>query len=142
MEFSFTDVPDDAWYKKYVGWAESAGVITGYGNAETFGGGELITREQLMLMTSRYMKYEWIQFPDSDSAVEFADKAKISSWAADGVEVTRKAGLITGDANANFNPQNNATRAEIATIVVRYADKLSTALDPMHMKLAYFTELV
>ena len=142
MEFTFTDVPADAWYKKYVGWAESAGVITGYGNAETFGGGELITREQLMLMTSRYMKYEWIRFPNSDSAVEFADKAKISSWAADGVEVTRKAGLITGDANANFNPQNPATRAEIATIVVRYADKLSTALDPMHMKLQYITELV
>ena len=80
MEFTFTDVPSDAWYKKYVGWAESAGVITGYGNAETFGGNELITREQLMLMTSRYMKYEWIQFPNSDSAVEFADKAKISSW--------------------------------------------------------------
>ena len=142
MEFTFTDVPADAWYKKYVGWAESAGVITGYGNAETFGGGELITREQLMLMTSRYMKYEWIRFPDSDSAVEFADKGAISSWAADGVEVTRKAGLITGDANANFNPQNPATRAEIATIVVRYADKLSTALDPMHMKLDHFLELV
>ena len=142
MEFTFTDVPADAWYKKYVGWAESAGVITGYGNAETFGGGELITREQLMLMTSRYMKYEWIRFPDSDSAVEFADKAKISSWAADGVEVTRKAGLITGDANANFNPQNPATRAEIATIVVRYADKLSTALDPMHMKTDAILELV
>ncbi len=142
MEFSFTDVPDDAWYKKYVGWAESAGVITGYGNAETFGGNELITREQLMLMTSRYMKYEWISFEDSATAVEFADKAKISDWAADGVEITRKAGLITGDANANFNPQNPATRAEIATIVVRYADKLPTARDPMHMKLEYFTELV
>ncbi len=142
MEFSFTDVPDDAWYKKYVGWAESAGVITGYGNAETFGGNELITREQLMLMTSRYMKYEWISFEDSATAVEFADKAKISSWAADGVEITRKAGLITGDANSNFNPQNPATRAEIATIVVRYADKLPTARDPMHMKLEYFTELV
>ncbi|MBR6807762.1 MAG: S-layer homology domain-containing protein, partial [Clostridia bacterium] len=43
-----------------MGWAESAGVITGYGNAETFGGTALITREQLMLMTSRYMDYECI----------------------------------------------------------------------------------
>ena len=142
MEFSFTDVPDDAWYKKYVGWAESAGVITGYGNAETFGGNELITREQLMLMTSRYMKYEWVSFEDSATAVQFNDAAKISSWAADGVEVTRKAGLITGDAQSNFNPQNNATRAEIATIVVRYAEKLPEARDPMHMKHQYINELV
>ena len=142
MEFSFTDVPDDAWYKKYVGWAEAAGVITGYGNAETFGGNELITREQLMLMTSRYMKYEWVSFEDSATAVQFNDADKISSWAADGVEVTRKAGLITGDAQSNFNPQNNATRAEIATIVVRYANKLPEARDPMHMKVQYFTELV
>jgi len=134
MEFTFTDVPADAWYKQYVGWAEKAGVITGYGNAQTFGGNHPITREQLMLMTSRFMDYEGIGFNNSDSAVEFKDADKISSWAAVGVEATRKAALITGDANGNFNPQAPATRAEIATIVVRYANKLPEAVDAMHVK--------
>ena len=142
LPFTFTDVPEKAWYKKYVGWAEQSGVITGYGNPETFGGNELITREQLMLMTSRYMKYEWVSFEDSATAVEFADRDKIAKWAADGVEVTRKAGLITGDKNANFNPKNPATRAEIATIVVRYVDALPSAKDPMHMKFDSMLELV
>ncbi len=134
LDFSFTDVPADAWYKQYVGWAEQSGVITGYGNAQTFGGNELITREQLMLMTSRFMDYEGIGFENSENAVEFKDADKISSWAAVGVEATRKAALITGDANGNFNPQNPATRAEIATIVVRYTDKLPEAVDAMFVK--------
>ena len=142
LEFSFTDVPSNAWYRQYVGWAEKSGVITGYGNAQTFGGNELITREQLMLMTSRYMSYEWVSFDDSDKAVNFNDSDKISSWAADGVEITRRAGLITGDANGNFNPQAPATRAEIATIVVRYIEALPNANDPMHAKLEKISELV
>ncbi|MBR6806825.1 MAG: S-layer homology domain-containing protein [Clostridia bacterium] len=134
LPFTFTDVPDDAWYRQYVGWAEQSGVITGYGNAETFGGNQLITREQLMLMTSRYMDYECIGFENSDNAVDFKDADKISSWAAVGVEATRKAALITGDANGNFNPQSPATRAEIATIVVRYTEKLPEAVDAMYVK--------
>ncbi len=134
MEFTFTDVPADAWYKQYVGWAEKAGVITGYGNAQTFGGNHPITREQLMLMTSRFMDYEGIGFKNSADAVEFKDADKISSWAAVGVEATRKAALITGDANGNFNPQAPATRAEIATIIVRYTNKLPEAVDAMYVK--------
>ncbi|MBR4933432.1 MAG: S-layer homology domain-containing protein [Clostridia bacterium] len=141
IEFSFTDVPEGVWYEKYVGWAESTGIITGYGNAYTFGGNELITREQLMLMTSRYMDYKGIAFPDSADAVEFADKDKISSWAAKGVETTRLAGLVKGDKNSNFNPQNNATRAEIAAIVVRYTNALPTAVDHMYSKLSRILEL-
>ena len=134
LPFTFTDVPADAWYAQYVGWAEQAGVITGYGNAETFGGTALITREQLMLMTSRFMDYMGIGFANSNDAVEFGDADKISSWAAIGVEATRKAALITGDANGKFNPQAPATRAEIATIVVRYMNKLPEAKDAMYVK--------
>ena len=134
LPFTFTDVPADAWYAQYVGWAEKAGVITGYGNAETFGGNALITREQLMLMTSRFMDYMGIGFANSSDAVAFGDADKISSWASVGVEATRKAALITGDANGNFNPQNPATRAEIATIVVRYMNKLPEAKDAMYVK--------
>ena len=142
MSFSFTDVPDGAWYKKYVGWAESTGVITGYGNAQTFGGGELITREQLMLMTSRYMKYKWVSFDGPEVIEAFQDSDKISSWAKDGVLTTHRAGLVMGDSNGCFNPQSYATRAEIATIIVRYINKLPEAKDEMFMKLDNITEIV
>ena len=142
LPYTFTDIPAGAWYGKYVGWAEKSGVITGYGNAQTFGGTAVITREQLMLMTSRFMDYQCIGFYDSDKAVEFKDADKISSWAAKGVEATRRSALITGDANGNFNPQAPATRAEIATIVVRYVEALPTAVDAMHVKLANILSLV
>ncbi|MBR6806823.1 MAG: S-layer homology domain-containing protein, partial [Clostridia bacterium] len=99
-------------------------------------------RDQLMLMTLRFMDYMGIGFENSADVVEFGDADKIASWAAVDVEATRRAGLIKGDANGNFNPQASATRAEIATIVVRYTEKLPEAIDPMHVKLENILSLV
>ena len=49
----------------------------------------------------------------------FADSADISDWAAEYVSAVRAAGYMTGDADNNFAPQSNATRAEVATVIYR-----------------------
>lgn len=145
LDYGFTDVPVGAWYAPYVGWAESAGIVNGYnGDATAFAGDKNISRAEMMVMTARYMKHKWISFEDSADAKEFTDKALVDSltWAADGINVTRKAGLIKGDANGNFNPSANASRAEIATIIVRFITKLPEAKDEMFIKFEYLSELV
>ncbi len=145
LPYGFTDIPDGAWYKPYVGWAESAGIVNGYnGDPKAFAGDKNISRAEMMVMTARYMKSEWISFEDSADAKEFTDKDIVESltWAADGINVTRKAGLIMGDAAGNFNPHANASRAEIATIIVRFISKLPEAKDEMFMKFDHLSELV
>ncbi len=145
LAYGFTDVPDGAWYAPYVGWAEIAGIVNGYnGDAKAFAGDRNISRAEMMVMTARYMKHKWISFEDSADAKEFTDKALVESltWASDGINVTRKAGLIKGDAEGNFNPTANASRAEIATIIVRFIGKLPEARDEMFMKFEYLNELV
>lgn len=66
-------------------------------------------------------KFRLVLDPDTLTrmAAGFADDAKISSWAKDGVLAMQLAGLFRGDANGNFNPQNPITRAEAATIFAR-----------------------
>lgn len=49
----------------------------------------------------------------------FADSTKVSSWAKDSVEAMQIAGIFKGDEKNQFNPQNNITRAEAATIFAR-----------------------
>ncbi len=145
LSCSFTDIPEKAWYRTYVGWAEKAGIVNGYnGDPKCFAGNEKISRAEMMVMTARYMKYKWISFEDAADIKDFTDKAKVDkiSWAAEGIEITRKAGLIKGDSAGNFNPTSTASRAEIATIVVRFVNKLPEARDEMFMKLEYLTELV
>ncbi|MBR6808031.1 MAG: acetylxylan esterase, partial [Clostridia bacterium] len=97
----------------------NAGIVKGIGNNE-FGGGRDITRQELMVMTQRYLNYAWLDFGASSDAVkEFSDKNSIADWAKEPVDKMREMGLVKGDENGAFNPTDVATRAEVATIIVR-----------------------
>jgi len=54
---------------------------------------------------------------------EYKDKSAISSWALSAVENCYNSGIMTGDANGNFNPQKAITREEIAVIINRLLEK-------------------
>ena len=59
---SFTDVASTAWYAGAVGWAVKAGIVGGYDD-NTFRGNNPISRQELMVMTSRYLSYAWLDIP-------------------------------------------------------------------------------
>lgn len=120
----FSDVGSGKWYAGAVGWAVKAGIVTGYED-NTFRGNSFITRQELMVMTARYLDYIWVELPESDTAVKaFADKNKIAKWAAEYVDEMRAAGIVEGDNAGNFNPTKTATRAEIAAMTVRLGRSL------------------
>ncbi len=121
-ENSFSDVSANAWYVQYVGWAVKAGIVNGYED-NTFRANSPVTREELMVMTARYIKYAWIELSDVSDAIDhFEDELRIASWAAGDVESMRRSGIVRGDENGRFNPKSTATRAEIATLINRLYD--------------------
>lgn len=116
---SFQDVPADDWFTKSVAWAEQNGIIAGYGNGK-FGPKDSITREQMASLFYRYAAYQ-----KEDTAVEgsldgFHDADQISAWAADAVRWAVARGVISGDTSGNFRPAGTATRAEVASVLMRY----------------------
>jgi len=115
---TFPDTQTDAWYSDYVGWAFENGIVTGYDNGN-FGPADLITRQELAVVLSRMIKYLEASMPENPQIDKFTDGGKIASWVAEHAETMRKAGLMKGDANGNFNATNNASRAEVATIISR-----------------------
>jgi len=97
------------WYTKGMEWAVAESVSDGT-NPEG-----VITREQLVTMLYRSFGSPEV----SEEALTFADAAQISDWAADAMKWAVENGILTGKGNNTLDPQGNATRAELAAVLVR-----------------------
>ena len=106
----------DVWYADGQAWAVANGVSDGTNMEGT------LTREQLVTMLWRYAGSP---AAEGDLAA-YPDGASVSSWAADAVAWAVESGLLTGSDTGALNPQGNASRAELATLMVR-ASALLTA---------------
>ena len=113
----FTDVPQDEYYYNAVNWAYENGVVHGMGNG-LFDPQKLITREQICLMLVNYLDYLNRTPEVKNSVTKYADNAMISSWAYDAVYDMQEYGYLIGSNNL-FRPDDNATRAECASIFAR-----------------------
>jgi len=109
---SFADVPEGAWYTKYVGWAVANGFINGYGNGK-FGPGDILTREQVAVILYNIYKKP----PVTGLSLSYADKAQISSWAIDAVAYWSNVGVLNGKENGKYDPNGKFIRAEGATLI-------------------------
>ena len=99
------------WYEKGMEWAKAKGVSDGTNpNAN-------ITREQLVTMMYRYAGS-----PKADGKLDsFSDAASVSTYAADAMQWAVANGIVIGS-NGKLNPQNNATRAQVAAILMRFCE--------------------
>lgn len=113
----FTDVPAGAWYADAVAWAKANGIVSGV-SSDRFAPEENVTREQTAAILSRYSTYKGQTLPTGSAA--FADQAQISDYAQQAVASMQAAGLIQGRENNRFAPKEKSTRAEVATILMRY----------------------
>lgn len=125
----FSDITDDestAWYAPAVIWANKEKIVTGYSNGK-FGPSDFITREQMALMMYRYAEnYKKYDTSDSEKLDKFADAQMVSSYAKEAMEWAVGSKIITGkDNETKLDPQGIATRAECATIIMRFMEKYS-----------------
>lgn len=118
---AFTDVPTKLWSYGYVEAASKAGLVQG--DAGKFRPEDKITRQEIATILVRAMGLESDAAAKGAVKLDFADAGNIASWANGYVAVAVDQGLITGYPDNTFKPGNNATRAESATMVVRYLDK-------------------
>ncbi|MGI5930310.1 endo-alpha-N-acetylgalactosaminidase family protein [Pseudoflavonifractor sp.] len=115
----FTDVAEGQWYTDAVIWAAEQEIVNGYGGAFQPDGD--ITREQLAAMLYRYAAYKQLDVTASDDALNaFADGGTVSDWAADAMAWAVEEGILTGKNGGLLDPQGNATRAEVAVILMRF----------------------
>ena len=115
----FADVADGQWYTNAVIWAAENGIVKGV-NTTTFAPNDQITREQIATILFRYAKAEKVE----GKLAGFPDAEKVSDYAADAMAWAVEQGLVNGisesDGKTYLAPQETATRAQIAVILMRY----------------------
>ena len=116
---NFSDVVVGEYYANAVAWAEANGIVLGY-DADTYGPNDIVTREQLATILYRYARYKGYDITQGGMAIrEFADYNSISDYALPGLGWAVNTALMKGS-NNQLMPTNRATRAEIATIIMRF----------------------
>lgn len=120
----YSDVASDAWYYNAVQWATAENIVGGYGNG-IYGPEDDITREQMALMLYRYAQYKGYDTTQSGADVQgFNDYEDISDWALEGVTWAVNAGLLNGKGNGILDPIGDATRAEVAQILMNFCENI------------------
>ena len=116
----FADVAADAWYADAVRWAYAAGVINGV-STTAFDPESPVTREQMVTMIVRYAEKIGAVTGARDDLSQFSDGMQVSSYALAAVRWAVAVGLLRGMGNGRLEPQGTATRAEVATLLMRFA---------------------
>lgn len=125
-ENPFTDVPKQKWYTQAVAWAAKNGIVNGMSET-TFEPDTPITREQIATILFRYVRRQGLDNGARGDFSRFADGALVSGWADEALRWATANGVLNGSKEANglyLNPQSNATRAETATLMMNFIQKL------------------
>ena len=118
---AFTDVENGAWYADAVVWAAANDIVNGT-SATTFAPNSPITREQMAAILYRYAAYKGYDVSQKADLSGYTDAASISGYAKDALAWANAQKLITGVTDTTLNPQGSATRAQVATILMRLCE--------------------
>lgn len=106
------------WYAAGQKWAMDNGISDGTNMPG------VITREQLATILYRYAKQKGYDVSRSAALTAFSDADKVSGYAAEAMQWAVAEGLLQGS-NGKLNPQGSATRAQVATILMRFMEKFA-----------------
>ena len=111
----FTDVKASGWYTPYVNAAYKAGLINGIG-AGKFAPNEVITNQDAALILVKALKYKGSEIT-AGSLSKVKDMKTISKYALDSVGFAVSKGVISLDANGDFNAKSTVNRATAAEYI-------------------------
>ena len=112
---TFSDVKSGAWYAAPVEWAAENNIVAGIGGGK-FAPNRNVTREQMAVILYNYARYAGCDLMSRVGAlVRFSDSDKISGYAWHPMEWAVTHGLLAGS-GGKLNPQNTATRAQVAQV--------------------------
>lgn len=109
-----------AWARKFITVAFEQGIVSGYED-NTFRADRLISRAEMTTVVANALRVEI----EPDASPTFADTDEIPAWARPYIAVAAESGLVKGRGGNLFAPNNHATRAEAATLILALRQKLT-----------------
>ena len=122
-ESKFSDIKDSDWFAAPVIWASENGIVNGVSETE-FAPNNAITREQIATIMYRYATSRGhdVSVGQSTNILSYEDVESVSEYAFSALQYTAGAGIMKGKTESTLNPQDKATRAEAATVVMRFIE--------------------
>ena len=121
---TFVDVnaKSGSWYIDAVAWAAANNIVGGIGDGKFDPEGK-ITREQMATILFRYANWKGIDTSKRGDLNAFPDGGKVAGWAKEAMQWT-VAEKIIGGSDGKLLPQGSATRAQVATILMRFIENI------------------
>ncbi len=118
----FQDVNDTSWYADAVSWAVENNITKGVSETK-FAPDQKVTREQFATFLYRYAESKGVDVSSGANTdlSKFTDASTISGFAVRAIAWAVAEGIITGMTETTIAPVDQATRAQIATMFMRYA---------------------
>ena len=123
-DVGFTDVESGLWYTNAVAWAAQKGIVNGISETEFAPAGDL-TREQLATILYRYAESAGYDVSAQADLSGFPDAGDIQEYATQALSWAVAEGLLQGFEDDTLRPQGNATRAQIAAILMRFCQTVA-----------------
>ena len=120
-DVAFTDVESGLWYSNAVAWAAQKGIVNGISETEFAPAGDL-TREQLATILYRYAESMGYDVSAQADLSGFPDAGDIQAYATEALSWAVAEGLLQGFEDDSLRPGGTATRAQIATILMRFCE--------------------
>ncbi len=124
IDDEFSDVKSGTYYEDAIAWANANNIAFGYSNGN-FGPNDTITREQLATILYRYANFMGYDVSKTSDLSGFSDAAKVSSYAQEAFSWVNAAEMITGTSTTTLSPTGAATRAQVATILMRLCENIA-----------------
>lgn len=105
----------DSWYDAGRDWAMQSGISDGTGMERS------LTREQLATMLWRYAG----EPATGGTVAGYTDASAVSGYATDAMAWAVENGIINGMGDGSLNPQGTATRAQVATMLMRFIQNIA-----------------
>ncbi|NPV91675.1 MAG: hypothetical protein HPY50_12965 [Firmicutes bacterium] len=122
---TFTDVRPTDWFYQDVNRTYGAEIIMGKSTTR-FAPNDLVTREEVVCMLMRALRYKGVDLNEEAAPVKFLDSLSISDWALQDVQLAASNQLVAGipyKSGVIFKPRGQATRAEGAVFIKRLNDR-------------------
>lgn len=117
---TFGDVDADDWFAGVVAWGAENGIVSGYDGTNDFGPDHAVTREQVAVFLMRFAQKNGVDTSGRGDLSKFPDAGKVSDFAGTAMKWAVEEGFIKGLDSGELKPGDVASRAEVATILMRY----------------------
>ena len=121
-ESTFTDVSGH-WAIDAITWAQKTGVVDGYED-NTFRPENNVTRQEFAQMMYNYAAYKDYDLSAKGDLSQFTDGDSVQEWAVTAMSWANGNALINGHDDGTLEPGGTTTRAQAASILMRFDQNL------------------